>query len=85
MSLRVLLIDDHTLFRVGLEGLLLHRGIEIVASVSDGGTLILDDGQTVRPSGIAVPAGEGAAHPDPDGRAFGFAAGAQTPYRNVGR
>ncbi len=36
MSLRILLIDDHTLFRVGLEGLLNHRGIEIVASVSDG-------------------------------------------------
>lgn len=36
MSLRVLLIDDHTLFRVGLEGLLAHRGIEIVASASDG-------------------------------------------------
>lgn len=36
MSLRILLIDDHTLFRVGLEGLLSHRGIEIVASVSDG-------------------------------------------------
>ncbi len=36
MSLRILLIDDHTLFRVGLEGLLAHRGIEIVASVSDG-------------------------------------------------
>lgn len=36
MNLRVLLIDDHTLFRVGLEGLLGHRGIEIVASVGDG-------------------------------------------------
>ena len=36
MGLRILLIDDHTLFRVGLEGLLNHRGIEIVASVSDG-------------------------------------------------
>lgn len=36
MSLRILLIDDHTLFRVGLEGLLSHRGIEIVASASDG-------------------------------------------------
>lgn len=36
MSLRVLLIDDHTLFRVGLEGLLESRGIEIVASVDSG-------------------------------------------------
>lgn len=36
MSLRVLLIDDHTLFRVGLEGLLESRGIEIVASVDNG-------------------------------------------------
>lgn len=36
MTLRVLLIDDHTLFRVGLEGLLASRGIEIVASVGSG-------------------------------------------------
>ncbi|MDH5407037.1 MAG: response regulator [Gammaproteobacteria bacterium] len=36
MSLRVLLIDDHTLFRVGLEGLLSSRGIEVVASVNSG-------------------------------------------------
>lgn len=36
MSLRVLLIDDHTLFRVGLQGLLEHRGIEIVGTVGDG-------------------------------------------------
>lgn len=36
MSLRVLLIDDHTLFRVGLEGLLSSRGIEVVASVNNG-------------------------------------------------
>lgn len=36
MSLRVLLIDDHTLFRVGLEGLLASRGIEVVASVASG-------------------------------------------------
>ena len=36
MNLRVLLIDDHTLFRVGLEGLLESRGIEIVASVGSG-------------------------------------------------
>jgi len=36
MNLRVILIDDHTLFRVGLEGLLSSRGLEIVASVSSG-------------------------------------------------
>ena len=36
MKLRVLLIDDHTLFRVGLEGLLAHRNIEIIASIGDG-------------------------------------------------
>ncbi len=35
-SLRVLLIDDHTLFRVGLEGLLAHRNIEVIASIGDG-------------------------------------------------
>ena len=36
MNLRVLLIDDHTLFRVGLEGLLSSRNIEVVASVNNG-------------------------------------------------
>jgi two-component system nitrate/nitrite response regulator NarL len=36
MGLRVLLIDDHTLFRSGLEGLLAHRNIEVIASVGDG-------------------------------------------------
>lgn len=36
MTLRVLLIDDHTLFRVGLEGLLAGHEIEVVASVGDG-------------------------------------------------
>lgn len=36
MSLRIVLIDDHTLFRVGLEGLLVSRGIEIAASVDSG-------------------------------------------------
>lgn len=36
MNLRVILIDDHTLFRVGLEGLLSSRGLEIVASISNG-------------------------------------------------
>ncbi|MBI5040286.1 MAG: response regulator [Gammaproteobacteria bacterium] len=36
MSLRILVIDDHTLFRVGLQGLLENRGIEVVAAVGDG-------------------------------------------------
>ncbi|MDH3672045.1 MAG: response regulator [Gammaproteobacteria bacterium] len=34
--MRVLLIDDHALFRVGLEGLLERRNIEVVAAVGDG-------------------------------------------------
>ena len=36
MAIKVILIDDHTLFRVGLEGLLSTRGIEILASVNTG-------------------------------------------------
>ncbi|MBZ0071046.1 MAG: response regulator [Thiohalobacteraceae bacterium] len=36
MSLRILVIDDHTLFRVGLQGLLAHRGIKVVGAVGDG-------------------------------------------------
>ncbi len=36
MNLRVIVIDDHTLFREGLEGLLTRRDIEVVASVGDG-------------------------------------------------
>jgi len=36
LSLKILMIDDHTLFRVGLQGLLEHRGIEVVAAVGDG-------------------------------------------------
>ncbi len=35
-SLRVLLIDDHTLFRSGLQELLERRGIKVVAAVGDG-------------------------------------------------
>ncbi len=34
--MRILLIDDHTLFRMGLEELLERRGIEVAASVGDG-------------------------------------------------
>ena len=36
MNERVLLIDDHTLFRAGLRDLLLRRNIEVVADVADG-------------------------------------------------
>jgi len=36
MNLRVIVIDDHTLFREGLEGLLARREIEVVASVGNG-------------------------------------------------
>lgn len=34
--MRVLLIDDHALFREGLTGLLARRGIEVIAAVGDG-------------------------------------------------
>lgn len=34
--LRVVLIDDHTLFRAGLAGLLEQRGIHVLASVNNG-------------------------------------------------
>ena len=36
MKQRLLLIDDHTLFRAGLEDLLKRRGIDVVASVASG-------------------------------------------------
>lgn len=36
MALRILLIDDHRLFREGLQGLLQQRGIEVLAAVGDG-------------------------------------------------
>jgi two-component system nitrate/nitrite response regulator NarL len=35
-KLRVLVIDDHTLFREGLEGLLERRNIEVIASIGEG-------------------------------------------------
>ena len=34
--MRVILIDDHTLFRVGLQGLLENRNIEVIESLGDG-------------------------------------------------
>ncbi len=36
MNLRILIIDDHTLFREGLQSLLRRRGIDVVASVGEG-------------------------------------------------
>ena len=36
MNLRVLVIDDHTLFREGLQGLLKRRNIDVVAATGDG-------------------------------------------------
>lgn len=36
VKLRVLILDDHTLFREGLTGLLEHRGIQVIASIGDG-------------------------------------------------
>jgi len=36
--MRVLLIDDHTLFRIGLQELLERRGIEVCDAVGDGAT-----------------------------------------------
>ena len=36
MGLNVILIDDHTLFREGLEGLLSRRNINILAAVGNG-------------------------------------------------
>lgn len=37
MNVRVLLVDDHTLFRDGLTSLLERRGIEVAAALGDGG------------------------------------------------
>ncbi len=36
MNLRVLVIDDHTLFREGLQGLLARHGIEVIGSLGEG-------------------------------------------------
>ena len=36
-SLRILLIDDHTLFRTGLAELLERRGLQVVGTTGDGG------------------------------------------------
>ena len=34
--MNIILIDDHALFRIGLEGILERRGISVIASVGDG-------------------------------------------------
>jgi len=34
--MNIILIDDHALFRIGLEGILERRGITVIASVGDG-------------------------------------------------
>ena len=63
--MRILLIDDHTLFRVGLQGLLENRNIEVVASIGDGNEgirvameilpdIILLDMRMPEPDGLAV-------------------------------
>lgn len=54
MSLRVLLIDDHTLFRVGLEGLLSSRGIEVVASINNSGQECLQLVEELKPDVILL-------------------------------
>jgi two-component system, NarL family, nitrate/nitrite response regulator NarL len=51
--MRVLLIDDHTLVRKGLEQLLLSRGVEIAASVSSGQEGIIQ-AQTLNPDIILL-------------------------------
>ena len=36
MDLKILIIDDHRLFREGLQSLLQRRNIDVVAAVGDG-------------------------------------------------
>jgi two-component system nitrate/nitrite response regulator NarL len=63
--MRILLIDDHTLFRVGLQGLLENRSIDVVASLGDGNEgirvamevlpdIILLDMRMPEPDGLTV-------------------------------
>ena len=53
MNLRVLVIDDHTLFREGLEGLLTRREIDVVASVGSG-ELGIEKAQELNPDIILL-------------------------------
>ena len=48
MSIKVLLIDDHMLFREGLISLLNRRNIEVLAAVGDG-TEGITLAQTLKP------------------------------------
>ena len=51
--LEVLIIDDHTLFRQGLEALLVRRDIDVVASVGDGAEGI-EQAKKLKPSVILL-------------------------------
>ena len=53
MPLRILVIDDHTLFREGLEGLLTRRGIDVVGAVGDG-TVGIELAEQLRPDVILL-------------------------------
>ena len=63
--MKVFLIDDHALFRSGLEHLLVRRGIEVVATSNDGEQALAAI-QTTRPDivllDIRMP-GSGASRP----------------------
>jgi len=56
MNERILLIDDHTLFRAGLRDLLTRRNIEVVADVGDGaeGVKIASDQALDQPLDIVL-------------------------------
>ena len=56
MNERILLIDDHTLFRAGLRDLLTRRNIEVVADVGDGseGLKIASDQALDKPLDIVL-------------------------------
>ncbi len=75
MNERILLIDDHTLFRAGLRDLLTRRNIEVVADVGDGSEgvkiaseqpldIVLLDMRMPQMDGISVLKILKAAHPD---------------------
>ncbi|MCL4112401.1 UNVERIFIED_CONTAM: hypothetical protein GTU68_007239 [Idotea baltica] len=79
MNERILLIDDHTLFRAGLRDLLTRRNIEVVADVGDGSEgvriaseqakdkpldIVLLDMRMPQMDGISVLRVLKAAHPD---------------------
>ncbi len=53
MTIRVLLVDDHTLFREGLGSLLERRGIRVIASLGDGESC-LQRAQEIEPDVILL-------------------------------